>query len=341
MANQAKQLARLVEADGCRVTLIQTNAPYWPRWIGRVRGLRALFRMVPYLRNLWRAAGESEVVHVMANSGWAWHLLAAPAIWIASLRGKRAIVNYRGGAASEFLSRQIMLVRPTLRRSARIIVPSRFLERVFSSYGVMTYIVPNIIDLARFQPRSGKTMGWHIVVTRNLEDIYDIPTALRAFALVHKRCPQARMTVVGSGPARESLERLVDELRLRSVVKFTGRLDNELMAAVYRDADLTLNSSLVDNMPISLLEAMASSVPIVSTNSGGIPDMVDDGKNALLVPVGDVEAMAAAALRVLSDPELAQSLREAGLETAKRYTWGTIRPLLYEAYAAAGTAGQR
>ncbi|HEX6136691.1 MAG TPA: glycosyltransferase family 4 protein, partial [Casimicrobiaceae bacterium] len=301
MANQTRQLARLLEDDGCRVTLVQTNAPYRPAWIGSVRGVRALFRLIPYLARLWRAMRDADIVHVMANSGWAWHLIAAPAIWIAWLRHRPAIVNYRGGEAEAFLSRQSPLVRPTLRRARRIVVPSRFLERVFRAHGITTEIVPNIVDLARFCPGDLHDSRWRVVVARNLEDIYDIPTALRAFSRVLENNSQAHLTVVGSGPARRALERIVGELGLRSAVTFTGRLDNERMADVYRSADVVLNPSRVDNMPISLLEAMASGVPIVSTDAGGIPDMVDDGKTALLVPVGDERAMAAAALRVLTD----------------------------------------
>jgi glycosyltransferase involved in cell wall biosynthesis len=338
MANQTRQLARLLEQDGCRVTVVQTNAAYRPVWIGRVRGLRALFRLAPYLRTLWRATRDADVVHVMANSGWAWHLFAAPAIWVARLRGRPAIVNYRGGGAEAFLARQRFLVKPMLRRASRIVVPSSFLQRVFGEHGVAAEIVPNIVDLARFHPGERRAGGSHVVVARNLEDIYDIPTALHAFAHVRERHPQARLTVVGSGEARVSLERLVDELGLTSAVTFTGRLDNECMAGVYRSADLALNPSRVDNMPISLLEAMASGVPIVSTNAGGIPDMVDDGETALLVPIGDAQAMAAAALRVLNDPGLASSLRGAGIKVAGRYTWTAVRPLLYAVYAKAAPA---
>jgi len=335
MANQTMQLARLLEEEGCRVTLVQTNRPYRPSWIARFRGVRALFRLAPYLRSLWRAMDDADLVHVMANSGWAWHFFAAPAIWIGWLRGRPVVVNYRGGAAQAFLDRQWIMVRPTLQRAACLIVPSRFLERVFEARKMRVQIVPNIVDLARFHPSDRVERGWHVVVARNLEDIYDIPTALRAFAVVHRRHPHARLTVVGSGPALIMLERLADELALRGAVTFTGRLDNARMADVYRSADLALNPSRVDNMPISLLEAMASGVPIVSTNAGGIPDMVDDGKTALLVPAGDWQAMAEAALRVLENAQLASSLRAAGIEAAQRYTWKAVRPLLNAVYSAA------
>ena len=85
MANQTRQLASLLAAEGTDVRIVQTNAPYAPAWVGKVPVVRALVRLVPYLFRLWRDVGGADIVHVMANSGWAWHLFAAPAIWIASI----------------------------------------------------------------------------------------------------------------------------------------------------------------------------------------------------------------------------------------------------------------
>src|SRR5512138_2298862 len=87
IANQTRQLAELLEREGACVTLVAVNSPYWPRWIGGLRGLRAFFRLLPFVRRLWSVAGEVEIFHVMANSGWSWHLFAAPAVWVARLRG--------------------------------------------------------------------------------------------------------------------------------------------------------------------------------------------------------------------------------------------------------------
>jgi len=334
MANQTRQLARLLDRAGFHVELVQVNPPYFPKWIGHVRGIRALFRLVPYLFGLWRSAGRVDLFHVMANSGWAWHLFAAPAVWAARMRGKPVVVNYRGGGAEEFLAKQVRWVRPTLTRAAALIVPSGFLQAVFAGHGIHADVVPNIIDLTRFQPGHPSRDGPHIVVTRNLEEIYDIPTAIQAFARIRARHAEARLTVAGSGPCLASLQALCEEERVAESVRFTGQLDNERVADLYREADLLLNPSRVDNMPISLLEAMASGVPVVSTNVGGIPYMVQDGTSALLVPPQDPAALAQAALRIVEDPDLGARLRRAGLEAAQAYSWDRVRPRLIGIYGA-------
>jgi glycosyltransferase involved in cell wall biosynthesis len=334
MANQTLQLARLLQQDGIAVELVRNNAPYRPVWVGRVRGVRALFRLLPYLAALWRCAGRSDVLHVMANSGLAWFVFAAPALAVATLRGTPVVVNYRGGAAEAFLARHAARVRmPMQRAGAVLVVPSGFLQQVFGRHGMQAEVVPNVVDLQRFQPGTHGLRGPHLIVTRNLETIYDIPTALRAFALVRARHPGARLTVAGSGPLRTRLEALAQELGIAGCTRFAGRIDNEHIGSLYREADLLLNPATVDNTPVSLLEALASGVPIVSTDVGGVPFLVQDGRHALLVPAGHPEAMARAALRVLDDAELAARLTREGMAHAASFAWEAVRPRLLGVYA--------
>ena len=335
MANQTQQLAQLLQQAGAQVEVVQVNAPYQPRWLGSIKGLRALFRLVPYLLHLWRAAGKAELLHIMANSGWSWHLFAAPAIWIGKLRGKAVVVNYRGGEADVFLEKSLIWIRLSLRHADVLLVPSGFLEQVFAKYGYTSRIVPNIIDLARFTPATPAVRHPHIVVARNLEPIYDNATALRAFAIVRQQVPAARMTIAGSGPERQSLEHLAHTLGITDAVTFSGRLENEHMAALYSSAQVMVNPSLADNMPISVLEALASGVPVVSTDVGGVPYLVTHEKTALLVPAKNPDAMAQAILRLLEDAPLRQRLSEAGLALAQQFSWPNVREALFDAYRVA------
>jgi len=339
MALQTRQLADLLTRDGARVELVATNAPYRPAWVAGVRGVRALFRLVPYLVHLWRAAGRASVVHVMANSGWSWHLCAAPAIWVARLRGVPVIVNYRGGEAAAFLQRSAALVRATLARARVLVVPSGFLEEIFARHGMSATVVPNIVDLERFRPRSPGTAreAEEIVVARNLEAIYGIDLALAAFQKVHRERPRARLVVAGTGPEHARLAAMRDSLGLSDAVSFCGRLDRDAMAARLAGAAVALNPSRVDNMPNSVLEAMASGVPVVSTRVGGVPFIVRDGVTGLLVEPA-VDAMAAAILKLLTDEPLARSLAAAAQADVQQYAWPRVRPLWLAVYAAACAA---
>jgi len=337
MANQTRQLAELLSAEGIGVEIVQVNAPYWPAWIGKVPAGRALFRFIPYLVKLWRVAGHAQIFHIMANSGWSWHLFAAPAVWIAKLRGRRTIINYRGGEAETFFKRSFFWVRPTLTAADLVVVPSGFLEAVFKKWNIATTVIPNIVNLSRFSPAADwkerdRAQAPHLIVTRNLEPIYDIATAIRSFAIVLQRFPTARLSIAGSGPEHEALEALARELNVHTSVSFTGRLEVAEMAALYQSADLVINPTKVDNMPNSLLEALASGVPIVSTDVGGIPYIVENNKTAVLVPPGNPELMAREVVRVLSDRALIANLIHNGLALVPSFSWPNLRELWLSTY---------
>lgn len=326
MANQTLQLARLLQGEGVRVEIVQVNGPYRPAWAGRVPVLRAVFRLAPYLYRLWRAAGRNELFHIMANSGWSWHLFAAPAIWIARLRGIPAVVNYRGGEAERFLRKAAGSVRFSMRSAAALAVPSGFLQEVFARFGMDARIVPNIIDLDKFRAGDPDAGDIHVVVARNLEPLYDIASALRALAMLRERHAGARMSVAGSGPERANLERLASELGIADRVRFTGRLDSQAMAALYREATLSLNPSLADNMPNSVLEALACGLPVVSTDVGGVPFLVRHGETALLVKPGDARAMADAMARLIEEGGLRDVLVRNGRAQVQAFTWRAVGP---------------
>ncbi len=247
------------------------------------------------------------------------------------------VVNYRGGGASDFFSRAFKVVKPTLNRASAIIVPSEYLREVFSRWGIESIVVPNIVDLTRFypeyrDPQSRRRRGPHIIVTRNLEKIYDISTALRVFARVRNRWPDAFLTVAGEGPERAALAQLAEDLGISDAVTFAGRLDNDVIPDMYRDADLMLNTSRVDNMPVSFLEALASGVPIVSTAVGGIPFLVKDGEHALLAPVGDVEQLAKAIEFLWSNDTDRRRMVKAGRRFVKQFEWTDVREKLLSVY---------
>ncbi len=339
MANQTQQLATLLESDGANVLLVRTNGEYRPKWTARLRVIRVLFRLCPYLFSLWRAVGQVQLVHVMANSGWSWHLVAAPAIWISSLRGVPAIVNYRGGEAAGFFERSFRWVRPSLRKAAAIVVPSGFLQEIFEKWGISTRIVPNIVDLTRFSSRGKQKLSgdehYTILVSRNLESIYDVATAIRAFHRVCETLPGVRLIIAGSGPERDSLHALVSTLSLSDSVTFMGNVENEKMAELYKSVDVMVNTSRFDNMPISILEALACGVPVVSTCVGGIPYLVQHNRTALLVNPGDEDATAEAIVSLLTNHDLEQRLVRDGMEQVQQYKWSRVRSQLLDVYESA------
>ena len=132
-----------------------------------------------------------------------------------------------------------------------------------------------------------------------------------------------------------------EEIFAKSRNDLEGKVMWDALPRLYAAADCMVNPSTVDNMPISLLEAFACGLPVVSTDAGGIPDMVEHGVTGLLVPAGDADAMAREICRVLDDRTLAQSLVQAGLAEAQKYAWPRVAALWLAAYRQAAAAGSR
>jgi len=338
MALQARQLAALLASERIVVDQLATNGAYRPAFIAAFPGVRALFRLLPYLVAIWRLAGRVDVIHLMANSGWSWQLYSAPVLWLSWLRATPVIVNYRGGEAQSYFQRSFSRVRPSLRKAAAIVVPSGFLAAVFNRYGEDTLVIPNIIDRQLFKPTRRTDTGsgsdsFTLVITRNLEPLYGIDTAIRAFALVGRNDPALRLRIAGSGPSLASLRSLAAELGVADQVSFEGRLDRQEIATLYAGADVMLNPSTVDNMPNSILEALACGLPVISTNVGGVPFIVRHDETAVLVPAADETALAAAIARLKSDSTLRDRLRRNGLAQVEQYTWSNVRHQWLDLYA--------
>jgi glycosyltransferase involved in cell wall biosynthesis len=239
--------------------------------------------------------------------------------------GKRVILNYHSGEAPDHLARWGALVHPWLRLADEIVVPSEFLARVFARYGYRARVVHNVVDLTRFRFRERSTLRPVLLSNRNLEKLYRVDNTLRAFALLQRsRAGDAAITVAGQGSEDKQLRMLADTLGVTGV-RFAGRLAPDAMPLLYDQADVFVNSSIIDNQPLSVLEAFAAGVPVVSTPTGGIAAMVRNGEAGLLVDPDDPAAMARAVDVLLSRPAYARALALRARDELEQYTWANAR----------------
>src|SRR5262249_40055606 len=216
--------------------------------------------------------------------------------------------------------------------------PSAFLLGVFRRYGFDADVVPNVVDLSAFAaapraPRDAKTVV--VAVTRNLEPVYDIHAAVRAIGHLRARGYDARLEIAGTGSLEGDLRALVREQGLEPYVHFHGHLTKGEIAQLLARTDAMLNPSRADNVPVSVLEAMASARPIVSTRAGGIPYLLADGLTTLLEEVGAHEAMPNAIARLVDEPDLASRLATAAAIEVRRYHWPELRDQWAAIYNAA------
>ncbi len=310
---------------------INPAPPVWLAGAARLRFVRTLVTQATFWPLLWRELRRADVVHVFSASYTSFVLAPLPAWLIARLLGKPVLLNYHSGEAPDHLRRS-RLARAVLRRVGTSIVPSRFLVDVFAGFGLAAEAIPNVIDRERFSFRRREPLRPHLLSTRNFEANYNVACTLRAFARIQARHPHATLSLVGSGSEAESLRGLAAGLGVHGV-RFLGRVAPADMARHYADADVYLQTPAVDNMPLSVLEAFASGIPVVSTDVGGVRAMLTHDVHGLLAPPDDDAAIADAVCRLLAEPGLAARLADAARRETDAYVWDAVRDRWASAYA--------
>jgi glycosyltransferase involved in cell wall biosynthesis len=296
-----------------------------------VKYLRTVITQICYWPLLVRELRRADVVHVFSASYSSFLLSPLPAVIVARLLRRPVILNYHSGEAPDHLRRSAVARRVMRRWVDLNVVPSPFLRNVLASFGIAADVVPNIVDLAQFAYRVRDPLRPRLVSTRNFEPLYNVPCVLRAFARIQARYPDATLTLVGAGSQDAALRSLAVDLGLRHVT-FAGRVPPEDIPRHYADADLYIQAPSIDNMPLSVLEAFASGLPVVSTGVGGIPAILTHGVHGLLAPDDDDEQLAALALTLLADPPLARQLAAAAYATCSAYQWPIARDGWLAAY---------
>jgi len=187
-----------------------------------------------------------------------------------------------------------------------------------------TWFVPNGTEERFFSPRDYQDKSpLRLLYVGSWLDRKGVYYLADALALVSKTMPDVRLTVAGCLVSEDEVKSyFAPELRNQiCVVPFVQRED---MPAVYQEHDIFVFPSLVEGMPLTLLEAMATGMPVVTTNTSGMADVVDDEINGLLVPGADAEGLKVAIERLCRSAELRKQLGLAGQEKMRRYTWERV-----------------
>lgn len=339
MANQSRLLGGCLAKENVLVYSVPTNrAPvifFKKMW--EIAGFRTVGKFFKYIFGIIGTIKQCSVIHILACSHVYFFLNVIPAVIIGKVFKKKVIINYRGGEAATFFSGFAGNFLWVFRLADTVIVPSGFLQSVFQNLGVSTEIIPNISEVGRFH-FSLPDYSDHIkfICTRNFEPYYDILTLVKSFELVKKILPKASLTLIGEGTLKKDILNYVMHAGLTDSVSFPGRIDPQDMPGYLLKHDIYVNSSVVDNYPISLLEAFSSGLPVVSTAAGGIPYMVEHCETGLLVQPENPQALAGEMIRLANDVALGERLAVHAKRLADKHSWEKIWPKLKAAYNWAG-----
>ncbi len=312
----------------CEELALRLSGLDWLRVLTTSTKAARLPRLADMLATIWLRRHEFEVAQVDVYSGPAF--LWAEACCLALRRlGKPYILTLHGGNLPAFSRERAGRVRRLLQSAAVVTTPSEYLRDQMSPYHADLRLLPNALDLSAYQYRLRSKPQPNLIWLRAFHEIYNPDMAPRVLQILAKDFPDLKMIMVGPDKGDGTLARtqkLAAELGVLDRLTFAGRVPKSDTPQWLDKGDIFLNTPNVDNTPVSVLEALACGLCIVSTNVGGIPYMLKDQSDALLVPPGDAPAMAAAVRRILTEPGLAGTLSGAARAKAEQHDWQTILP---------------
>ena len=283
-----------------------------------IKILRTFATFTVFVFSLFAKLSSSDCVHIFSSGTTSYIISTLPALLVAKLFRKKTILHYHTGEAETHLKKWKLTAKPTMKWFDKIIVPSHFLVEVFARFGLKTEAIFNSVDSKKFQFRVRNPIKPIFLSNRNFENHYQVSDILRAFQIIKTKIPDAKLLVVGSGSEEKLLKNLAVELQLLDI-EFIGKIDQNLMPETYNHADIYLNSSVVDNMPLSIIEAFSCGLAIVTTNSGGIPFIIRNEFNGLIVEQNDFKSLAESAIQLVVNNSFAQELIYNGRNEIKKY----------------------
>jgi L-malate glycosyltransferase len=332
---QAESLLRHWQGDPAIEVRFIPIDPLLPRllaWVERIPFLRTLIREPKYLVSLFRGLRDVEIAHIFSASYWSFVVAPFPAWFIARLMGAKTLIHYHSGEARDHL-RRFRSARWVLKDADQLVLPSEYLAGICREFQLQVQIVPNIVDMTQFTFRQRRPLRPRLVCTRGFHLYYGVDVVVRAFAQIQRAFPGATLDLVGQGPIEMQIRNLIRDLNL-SGVSFAGVVPHHRIARHYDAADIFINASSLDNMPVSILEAFASGTPVATTAPEGMAYLVEHERTGLLSRPGDAAALAENVMRLLREPELASRLASNAHDAMQCYSWGAVRQQWLEIYCA-------
>jgi glycogen synthase len=336
MQNHTAELTRALDRRGVAQTVLTTRPPTAPR-LQRLGDQARVIRLglpIQRFRQLYGPqaaiiapilAARADVVHVHLGEVLTVHTSLRHTLAVSDLRS--AVLKTLGGQIErwgEHSAEAVLVITPRL---CRLLVSDGIHE-------TRIHVIPPGVNPSLFEgpfedPFSGVGRPRVLFVGR-LAPQKGVGTLVEAAGLLEH--PSAQVLLVGDGPERKALERETERLGVGDRLRFEGFVTHDRLPAAMAHADVLVLPSLYEELGTVLLEAMQAALPIVASKTGGIPDVIEDGVNGLLVPPGDPEALARAIDRILSDGDLARRLSEGAQQRGKDYDWKVLAEHVLRVY---------
>jgi glycosyltransferase involved in cell wall biosynthesis len=310
--SQGDILANLFAREGYSVRLVSTTPNRVLRLANTVRSLVG-----------WRK--ETDVIMLMVFSGLAFVLADVASLVVQHLH-KPLVLWLHGGNLPDLTERHPRWVQRVLRRGDALVSPSDYLADSFRGWGFDVEVIPNVLAIEHYPYRQRQKVQPRLLWMRAFHEVYHPEMAVEVLAGLQKTRPDATLTMAGRDKGSLArVKRAVKRKGLNGTVRFAGFLDMAGKQREFGNHDIFLNTNRVDNMPVSVVEAAAFGLPVVSTAVGGILYLLQHEETGLLVKDGDVAGMVDAVWRLFREPDLAARLSANGRRLAEACAWPQVK----------------
>jgi glycosyltransferase involved in cell wall biosynthesis len=321
------RLAPVSVEDGVNVIRVRTRKKEWAR--------HTTPELISFLMSANKFKSDRPVDYILANC-------ALPAGAVAQTIGRRLNVPYgvilQGSDVPGYQNQRFGiiydLIKPWLRsiwRQASYVAavsePLRQLALAAWPNGNMV-VIPNGVDCNKFQPadtRSTPRPVVRLITVAQLIERKGLRYLIEALALLPESVKSSvALEICGIGPCEQDLRAQAERAGVGGLIAWSGLLDQDRLAVRLRGSDVCILPTLQEAWPLSVLEAMASGLPVISTNTGGIPKIVQHNVCGILVAPSSAEALARAIIRLVEGPDCRVTFGQAAVDCARRWSWSRI-----------------
>ena len=232
-----------------------------------------------------------------------------------------------GGNLPQRIDKSKILSNLIFKNSYKNIAPSNFLKSEFEKRGYKTDFIPNILEIENYNYKQRKTMKPFLLWVRAFKELYNPVMAIKVLDLVKKQHSSAKLCMIGpqiDNSYKEAVT-LAKDLNIYSSVEFTGVLTKTEWLKKSKDFDIFINTTNFDNTPVSVMEAMALGLPIVSTNVGGLPYLIENNIDGMLVDKENPEQMANAIIGLIENKDFYKQLISNAREKVEKFSWKDVK----------------
>jgi glycosyltransferase involved in cell wall biosynthesis len=284
-----------------------------------------IFRLLDMIWAVVIFQGKTVLIDVFSTKAFYYTLFCS---LFARLKGIEYVCVLRGGGLPKLLNKSPYLTRLVFRNAKYLIAPSNYLKVAFEKEGYSAKLIPNIVEIENYQFRESIDLeAPKLLYVRAFDKIYNPLMALKVLEGLIPEYPRASLTMVGPDKdgTMEKVRSYADSKGLSKYIEITGVLSKPEWHRKSLNSNVFINTTHVDNTPVSVIEAMALGIPVVSTNVGGIPYLLDDGVDSILVGDDEHTQMIDAIKDLLSDLTKTEDLRIKARRKVERFSWEYIK----------------